>query len=256
MTLKELLSLFHKKLSVRIFLSSLVFIFFLSSIFYFIGKSILINNSKNNFLCTFLSCTTSLSSELTTQKNIILISNSIIQPIISKFISESKSKNLENSISRELMPILKDQNPDIFFIRLLPITGSSSDYIIFSKRNGTYLMDKGITKNKKLLKNSRWWQETIKKGEYLGVFFPAQTSIVYSKIIYYNGIPAAIIGSVTKKERVDSVFFKFNNYDSMNFQLSNIDFNTFYSSKEFNNTKFISDSSLLKSKSQLVLQIR
>lgn len=251
MTLKEFLSLFHKKLSIRIFLSSLVFIFLLSSIFYFAGKSILTNNSKNNFLCTFLSCTTSLSSELTTQKNLVLISSSIIQPIISKFISESKSKNLENSISRELMPILKNQNPDIFFIRLLPITGSSSDYITFSKHDNTYFTEKGISKNKKLLKMSDWWISTVKNGEYFGVYFPNQNSIVYSKLLNYNGVPAAIIGVVLKKDTLNSSYYKFNKYDTMQFQLLKNDFSPIYTSSDLRVYEFEKYSSNLNNDNKI-----
>jgi signal transduction histidine kinase/CheY-like chemotaxis protein len=238
MTLKEFLSIFYRKLSIRIFLSSLVFIILLSSVFYFIGKSILINNSKNNFICTFLSCSNLLSSELTAQKNLVLISNSIIHPIISNSISELKLKNLENSISREILPILKNQNPDIFFIRFLPITGFSSDYITFSKQNKTYLIEKGISKNKKILKLSEWWNSTIKNGEYFGAYFPNQNSVVYSKILYYNGIPAAVIGAVSKKNSINSAYFKLNKYNTMQFQILKNDFTPFYNSSDLKGYDF------------------
>ena len=64
MNFKILLSLFQKKLSIRIFSALFTFILLLSFIFYFSGKALILTNIRNHFYCTFSSCTNSLSVKM------------------------------------------------------------------------------------------------------------------------------------------------------------------------------------------------
>lgn len=233
MNFKILLSLFKRKLSIRIFSALFAFILLLSFIFYYSGKTLLLTNAQNHFFCTFSSCSNSLSTELNLQKNLVIVSGSILKPILSKSIAESKVKNLENTISRELKPILKNYNSDILFIRFLPITKAPYDYITFTKQEDGYFKEKGTSKNKKLILNSEWWLKTLNEKEYFGSYFPNKNDLVYSTLIYYNGIPSAIVGAVIKKENINSAFFKLNSYNSMKFYILDSNYYNFYSSSEF-----------------------
>lgn len=235
MTLKEFLLLLQKKLSIRIFFTSFLFILFISSIFYFVSKSFLIKYSISTLSCTSSERSNILSTELDRQKNMTLVASSIIHPIISKSIEDSKQKNLETVISREIQPLLKNYTPDIFFIRFLKINKTPYDFITFTKQGNSWLKEKGSTKNKKILTGSDWWQNSFSYGEYFGSYFPDKNSLVYSKLISYNGIPVAIIGTVIKKDSITKSLFKSKEYSSLNFYLLNRDFFPIYISSDANN---------------------